>query len=78
MTLPASAGHGGVHVVGRVVGVGHVDVGQVVVVIVVVVVVVIVVVVNVVGGVDDRIHHSNGKTINNFFNSICTLYLYGQ
>ena len=49
--------HGHVLVVGRVVGICHVDVDQIVVVIVVVIIVVVVIVIDVVGGVDDGVDH---------------------
>ena len=56
---PSSARHRHVLVVGRVVGVGNIDVDQVVVIVVIVIVVVIIVVivVDVVGGVDDPVDH---------------------
>ena len=54
---PSSARHRHVLVVGRVVGVGNIDVDQVVVIVVIVVVVVVIVVVDVVGGVDDPVDH---------------------
>ena len=57
-----SACHSGVHTVGSIVGIGDVDIGQVVVVLIVVVVVVIVVVVDIVCGVDHRVYDSHGKT----------------
>ena len=55
---PSSARHRHVIIVGRVVGVGNIDVDQVVIVIIVVVVIIVIVVVDVVGGVDDPVDHS--------------------
>ena len=45
-------------IVGSVVGVGNIDVDQVVVVIIIVVVIIVIVVVDVVGGVDNPVDHS--------------------
>ena len=51
-----------IHVIGVVVGIGDVDVGNIVVVVIVVVVVIIIVVVDVVGIVDCSVDKSHGKT----------------
>ena len=58
---PSPPGHGHVLIVGCVVGIGHIDVDQVVVIVVIIIVVVVVIIVDVVSGVDDGVHHSEDK-----------------
>ena len=58
---PPPPSHGHVLIVGRIVGIGHVDVDQVVVIVVVIIIIVVVIVVDVVGRVDDSIHHSKDE-----------------